>query len=109
MDTSSPPRKKGERSGPVKTRPPQSDKNQPSIADPWVQARLNFWSAECARLEAGEIAQFSLRKAKQHARRRDPRLRSRVWNCLDVVADRLIGRENMLRRASNSHREENPL
>jgi hypothetical protein len=87
----------------------RSDKNNRSIPDHWTGARLNFWSAECARLEPGEITQFFLKQAKQNARRRDPRLRFRVWNCLDVVADQTIGRENMLRRASNSHREEKQL
>src|SRR5258708_5183549 len=85
----------------------RSDKNNRSIPDPWDNARLDFLAAECARIEAGPTAYFFLRQAEQHARRRDPRLRFRLWNCLDVVADQLLGQENMLRRASNSHREEN--
>ena len=47
MDTS-PPRKKAGSRALSKLGTRGSDKNQPSIADPWVHARLNFLSAECS-------------------------------------------------------------
>jgi hypothetical protein len=55
----------------------------------WSAARLNFLSAECARLKAGPVACFFLKQAKQHALHCDPRRRFRVWNYLDIVADQL--------------------
>jgi hypothetical protein len=75
------------------------------LIDPWLEARLHYLSQEVTRLAAGPIAYRFLREAKQYARRHDPRIRVRVWQCLDVVADQLLA----LRRAGNSHREENPL
>jgi hypothetical protein len=71
-----------------------SDKNRPSITDHWLEARLNFWSAECSRLGAGPIARRFLKEAKsryqQYRRCGCPRLRYLAWSALAVVACQLV-------------------
>jgi hypothetical protein len=75
--------------------PRRNDKNQPSITDPWIRARLNYLSAECNRLTAGPIARRFLEEAKsryqQYRRCGCPRLRFLAWSALDIVAGQLVG------------------
>ncbi len=94
----SPPRKKAGSRALSKLGTRGSDKNQPSIADPWVHARLNFLSAECSRLKAGPVARRFLKEARARYRQCRgcgcPRLRFLPWSACEcsVVADQLIGR-----------------
>jgi len=72
---------------------PQREKS----TDPWVEARINYLSAEITRLEGGPAARRLLKQAKAHYRwyrcYRLPRSRFLSWSYLDQVASQLCGRE----------------
>jgi hypothetical protein len=42
----------------------RSDENQTIISDHWLEARKNFFSAECVRINAGRVALFFLKRGK---------------------------------------------
>jgi hypothetical protein len=66
MKTATTPRGNGKVGAPLR-RFSGIDKNQkgkPAVTDHWLEARQNFFSAKCARINAGWIAFFFLRQAK---------------------------------------------